>query len=59
MSSYKKTSPKNKQERNDDSGLSRNHGHTVKYRLRRQQELEADDEIERYKEHPSEPLQRD
>ena len=39
---------KNKKELNDDSGLSKNNGKNVKYRLRQQQDKESIEEIKEY-----------
>lgn len=39
---------KKKKNKEDDSGLSRNHSKSIRYRLRIQQDLEAAKEIEDY-----------
>ena len=42
---------KTKIERKDDSELSKNHSKSVKYRLRKQQEREAEELIKEFKDH--------
>jgi hypothetical protein len=45
------TQPKKNKE--DDSGLSKNNGKSVRYRVRKQQEQEADQEIYEFKKQES------
>lgn len=48
MSTSEKKYKSKKAEKQDDSALSRNHSKSIKYRLRVQQEHEAEDEIKQY-----------
>lgn len=49
MKSLKTSTDKSKIKRSDDSELSKNHSKSVKYRLRVQQEKEAEKLIKEYK----------
>ena len=48
MGKSEKKPPSNKEEKKDDSGLSKNHSKSVKFRLRVQQQKEAEEEIKEY-----------
>lgn len=48
MSTSEKKFKSKKQEKQDDSMLSMNHSKSIKYRLRVQQETEAEDEIKQF-----------
>lgn len=48
MSTSEKKFKSKKQEKQDESMLSRNHSKSIRYRLRVQQETEAEDEIKQF-----------
>jgi hypothetical protein len=52
MPTSDKNYPSKKNEKADDSALSKNHSKSVKYRLRVQQEREAIEEIKKFDDKP-------